>query len=101
AAIDHRRWPPVAHGAATSWPPPCPICQGVTEQEFRAELKPYLEWSCLLSAEFWVAAIEPGRLPTVGLVGQVKLRAPASIAALTGPRERLIQSPIPQLHGPR
>lgn len=66
----------------------------LTEQELRADLKTDPEWerAYRVNAEFRVAAIEPGGFPAVGLVGQVKLGAPADVATFARPRETLIET---------
>src|SRR6266478_7276763 len=54
-----------------------------------------------LQCEFSIAAIEPARLPAVGLVRQVVLGARAPISIVTRPREGLIETLALQLDGAR
>src|SRR6476660_1178671 len=69
------------------------------EQELRADLKTDREWPYRLGVECRVAAIEPGGLPAVWLVGQVKLGAAADVPAPARPREGLIETPRTSLDG--
>jgi hypothetical protein len=71
----------------------------VTERELRTELETDLDRSYDLRTELRVAAIEPGRLPPVGLVRQMELGASASISALPHPGKPLVETTTAYLDG--